>query len=225
MTQVGSGGGHAALLVCLRAGIAGTMLTALVLILARFDAVLTDSGYLAMGGAAQGSSDPKGRWNGRGGGQIIDASVVPAPKQRNTEEEKAAIKDGRIPDGWKDKPAKLRHKDRDARWTVKYTKAKVKAGADPKAPRPVDLAIPMFGYKSHIAIDRAHGLIRTFTVTAANAHDGAQLANLISRGNTGSGVWAEPRKAPAARGVDGKRRRGTPPIDRRRTRPFSSVAC
>jgi IS5 family transposase len=52
----------------------------------------------------------------------------------------------------------------------------------------VDLAIPMFGYKSHIAIDRAHGLIRTFTVTAANAHDGAQLANLISRDNTGSGV-------------------------------------
>ena len=32
--------------------------------------------------------------------------------------------DGRIPDAWKDKPAKLRQKDRDARWTVKYTKAK-----------------------------------------------------------------------------------------------------
>jgi len=140
---------------------------------ARFDAVLTDRGYLAMGG------------------QIIDASVVPAPKQRNTEEEKAAIKDGRIPDGWKDKPAKLRHKDRDARWTVKFTKARVKAGAAPKARRPVDLAIPMFGYKSHIAIDRTHGLIRTFTVTAENAHDGAQLSNLIRRDNTGSGVWAD----------------------------------
>jgi hypothetical protein len=49
---------------------------------ARFDAVLTDRGYLAMGG------------------QILDASVVPAPKQRNTEEEKAAIRDGRIPNGW-----------------------------------------------------------------------------------------------------------------------------
>jgi IS5 family transposase len=140
---------------------------------ARFDTVLTDRGYLAKGG------------------QIIDASVVPAPKQRNTAEEKAAIKEGRIPEGWKDKPAKLRHKDRDARWTVKYTKARVKAGADPKATRPVDLAIPMFAYKSHIAIDRAHGLIRAFTVTAANAHDGAQLINLIGRDNTGSGVWAD----------------------------------
>jgi hypothetical protein len=27
-------------------------------------------------------------------------------------------------------------------------------GADPKAFKPVDLAIPMFGYKNHIGIDR-----------------------------------------------------------------------
>jgi IS5 family transposase len=44
--------------------------------------------------------------------------------------------------------------DRDARWTVKYTKAKVKEDAAPQ----VDLAIPAFGYKNHIAIDRTHGL-------------------------------------------------------------------
>jgi hypothetical protein len=57
-------------------------------------------------------------------GQIVDASLIAAPRQRNTQDEKKAIKDGRIPDDWKDKPAKLRQKDRDARWTVKYTKAK-----------------------------------------------------------------------------------------------------
>lgn len=140
---------------------------------ARFDAALKDRGFLAMGG------------------QIIDASVVPAPKQRNTDEEKAAIKEGRIPEAWKEKPAKARQKDRDARWTVKYSKAKVKEGADPKVFKPIDLAIPMFGYKSHIAIDRAHGLIRTFTVTAANAHDGAQLPELVSKENTASPVWAD----------------------------------
>jgi len=140
---------------------------------ARFDAALTDPGYLAMGG------------------QIIDATVVPAPKQRNTEEEKAAIKDGRIPEAWKAKPARLRQKDRDARWSVKYTKAKVKEGADPKAFKPVDLAIPMFGYKNHVGIDRAHGLIRTWDASAANAHDGARLPDLISTNNTGSGVWAD----------------------------------
>lgn len=140
---------------------------------ARFDAVLRDRGYLAMGG------------------QIVDASVVPAPRQRNSEAEKAAIREGRIPDGWEDDPAKARQKDRDARWTVKYTKAKVKEGAGPKAPRPRDLAIPMFGYKNHIGIDRAHGLIRTWDTSAANAHDGARLPALVTRDNTAAGVWAD----------------------------------
>lgn len=40
---------------------------------------------------------------------------------------------------------------------------------------PVDLAIPMFGYKNHIGIDRTHGLIRTRDASAANAHDSARL--------------------------------------------------
>jgi hypothetical protein len=44
--------------------------------------------------------------------------------KRNTGDEKKAIKEGRIPANWKAKPAKLRHKDRDARWTVKFSKAK-----------------------------------------------------------------------------------------------------
>ena len=85
---------------------------------ARFDAALTDRGYLAMGG------------------QIIDATVVPAPRQRNTEDEKAAIKQGKIPERWKERPAKVRQKDRDARWTVKYSKAKVKEGGVTPSPMP-----------------------------------------------------------------------------------------
>ena len=59
------------------------------------------------------------------GGQIVDATIVAAPKQRNSDAEKADIKAGKVPDDWKDKPAKLRQKDRDARWTVKFSKAKV----------------------------------------------------------------------------------------------------
>ncbi len=65
---------------------------------ARFDAALTDRGYLAMDG------------------RIIDATVVPATKQRNTEDEKAAIEERKIPERWKEKPAKIRQKYRDARW-------------------------------------------------------------------------------------------------------------
>src|SRR3712207_1400007 len=39
------------------------------------------------------------------------ATLVAAPRGRNTAAEKAEIKAGRIPAEWKAKPAKLRHKD------------------------------------------------------------------------------------------------------------------
>ncbi|MER8570212.1 transposase [Mesorhizobium sp. M0924] len=53
------------------------------------------------------------------GGQIVDATIVAAPKQHNTDAEKADIKAGKIPDAWKEKPAKVRQKDWDARWWPK----------------------------------------------------------------------------------------------------------
>ena len=46
---------------------------------------LEDQGYLAMGG------------------QIIDASIVAVPKQRNGRDENAKIKDGETPEGWENK--------------------------------------------------------------------------------------------------------------------------
>ena len=55
----------------------------------------------------------------------------------------------------------------------------------------VDLAIPAFGYKNHIGIDRVHGLIRTWAATDASRHDGAQLPNLVDKTNTASDVWAD----------------------------------
>ena len=51
--------------------------------------------------------------------------------------------------------------------------------------------MPVFGYKSHVGIDRRHGLIRTWTVTHAAAHDGGQLRGLLDAGNTASAVWAD----------------------------------
>ena len=41
-------------------------------------------------------------------GQIVDASLIAAPRQHNTDDEKQAINEGRIPQDWKDKLAKLR---------------------------------------------------------------------------------------------------------------------
>jgi len=119
-----------------RAQIAGK--PAIRVLFKRFDTALAAAGFLAMGG------------------QIIDASIIAAPKQPNSEGEKRDIKEGRIPAQWAKKPAKLRQKDRDARWTVKYTKAKPHPEGMPR----VDLAVPAFGYKNHLGIDRRHRLIR-----------------------------------------------------------------
>ena len=138
---------------------------------AQLDRAITEAGYLPMAG------------------QIVDATLVAAPRQRNTEAEKVRIKAGdKAEDIWPGKPAKARQKDVDARWTVKFSKAKPAADGKPR----VDIAIPAFGYKSHISIDRRHGIIRRAKVTDAAAHDGARLREgLIDPNNTASDVWAD----------------------------------
>ena len=134
----------------------------------RFDATLRNAGYLPMSG------------------QILDATLAAAPRQRNTNAEKADFRAGRIPEGWEDKPAKLSHKDRHARWTLKFTKAKRQDdGTMPSS----DLAIPFFGYKSHVSIDRKFRFIRKWKATDAAASDGARLREgLLDKTNTASGV-------------------------------------
>ncbi|HSM19276.1 MAG TPA: IS5 family transposase [Hyphomicrobiales bacterium] len=136
----------------------------------RFDRAIREAGYIPMSG------------------QIVDASLVAAPKQRNTEAEKADIKAGRIPDAWQHKPAKLRQKDRDARWTLVFGRAREREDGT----RHADIAIPVFGYKSHASIDRRHGFIRRWDVSDAAAHDGRMLRRgLLDRSNTGATVWAD----------------------------------
>jgi IS5 family transposase len=136
----------------------------------RFDAHLREHGYLAMSG------------------QIVDASIVAAPKQRNTDAEKDALKQGRIPADWQDKPAMLAQKDREARWTMKRGRVRRLEDGRPKGP---EIMVPAFGYKNHLSTDRRHGLIRKWTVTDAAANDGRRLAEVIDRSNTASPVWAD----------------------------------
>ena len=122
-------------------------------------------------------------------GQILDTTLVAAPKQRNTNDEKTDLREGRIPQDWQDKPSKLSHKDRHARWTLKFTKAKRQEDGSMPA---TDLAIPFFGYKSHISIDRKFRLIRKWKTTDAAASDGARLREgLLDKTNTASTVWAD----------------------------------
>ena len=135
-----------------------------------FDNRLRAGGYLAMGG------------------QIVDATLVAAPKQRNTQEEKDAIKAGKTAEEvWPDKPAKAAQKDVDARWTVKFSKARPAVNGRPQ----IDIAIPSFGYKNHVAIDQRFGFIRKSVVTHGARHDGSQLREVVTTNNTASDVWAD----------------------------------
>lgn len=72
------------------------------------------------------------------GGQIIDATLVPVPKQRNSRDENKEIKAGKLPEGWDENPDRLRQKDLDARWMKKN-------------------GINHYGYKNSICIDVDHG--------------------------------------------------------------------
>ena len=116
-------------------------------------------------------------------GQIVDASLVPAPKQRNTDGEKEAIKAGKTArEIWPDEPNKAAQKDTSARWTLKIG-GKVRYRPD-GTPLPM-IAVPVFGYKSHISIDRRFGFIRESAVTSASAADGRMLRRLVTTENTG----------------------------------------
>jgi IS5 family transposase len=66
--------------------------------------------------------------------------LVPAPRQRNANDEKKLIKEGRIPQDSKERPTKLRQKNRDARWTIKFIKATPREDGSTTL---VDLAIPL----------------------------------------------------------------------------------
>lgn len=94
---------------------------------------------------------------------------------------------GQVPEGLADKPAWLRHKDRDVRWRVKFSQAKPREDGAPQ----IDRALQALGYRNHVSIDRRHGLIGVWTGTHAAAHDGARLEEVLDANNTDGGVWAD----------------------------------
>lgn len=141
---------------------------ALATLFARFDAMLAERGFLAMGG------------------QIVDATIVEARRPRLTTEEKATLRAGGTPEGWS--KARTRQIDRDGRWTFKRgRKAKPPEGAPRQAA--AEIAVPMFGYKNHLGVDCQHGFIRRFVVTDAARHDGAQLSAVLDRDCRKFRVW------------------------------------
>ena len=118
-----------------------------------FDYQLSDQGYQAKKG------------------QIVDASFVDVPKQRNSKEENKQIKEGITPEKFIDNPNVGAQKDTDARWTKKNNEVH-------------------FGYKDPVAVDNAHKLIREYEVTSAEVHDANVFEEILTE-NTSKDGWAD----------------------------------
>jgi IS5 family transposase len=119
---------------------------------ARFESFLHDHGFRAQKG------------------QIIDASIIRVPIQRNSREENRQIKEGKEPEDWS--KHKRCQKDVDAHWTKKNGKN-------------------FFGYKNHISADVKYKLIRRYRISSAEVHDSKVFEELLDPQNTSRDVWAD----------------------------------
>ena len=94
-------------------------------------------------------------------GQIVDASFVEVPRQRNSRDDNKHIKEeGTHPEEWSEN--KKRQKDVDARWTEKNMQKH-------------------FGYKNHIAAERKRKFIINYEVTSAEVHDSQPFFEVLGK--------------------------------------------
>lgn len=94
-------------------------------------------------------------------GQIVDASFVEVPRQRNNRDDNKHIKEnGTHPEEWGEN--KKKQKDVDARWTKKN---------DQK----------YYGYKNHISTDKKKKFILNYKVTSAEVHDSQPMSDLLGK--------------------------------------------
>jgi len=104
------------------------------------------------------------------GGQVIDGTLIRAPVQHFTKEEKAILDQGKIPEDWS--KAKRAQKDLDATWTQKHGKS-------------------YFGYKASVSVDVANKLIQTDVISTASAHDTKHFEAALDKANTSRLVLAD----------------------------------
>jgi transposase, IS5 family len=105
-------------------------------------------------------------------GQIIDASFVEVPRQRNSRDDNKHIKEeGTHPEQWREN--KKRQKDVDARWTEKNKQNH-------------------FGYKNHVSVDKKRKFIIDYGVTSAEVHDSQPMFDILGKARRdGEPVWGD----------------------------------
>lgn len=104
------------------------------------------------------------------GGQIIDATLVPAPKQHFNKDDKEQLKQNAMPANWS--PAKRRQKDLDATWTKKHGKNH-------------------HSYKLSIGVDARYKFIRKWVTDTASVHDSQHVERLVDPANTSKALFGD----------------------------------
>jgi len=104
------------------------------------------------------------------GGQIVDATLVPAPRQKIHRQEREIIEQQATPADWK--PAQCRQKDLDASWTKKHGKSH-------------------FGYKLSINADVRYKIIRELQMSTASVHDSQHFDAVLDTDNTSQDIYAD----------------------------------
>jgi IS5 family transposase len=143
---------------------------ALAKLFARFDAMLAERGFLAMGG------------------QIVDATVVEARRPRLTKDEKQTLRDGGTPEGWS--KARTRQIDRDgpldpqARPQGQAARRHAAPGRDRDRGADVRLQEP----PRRRPRPRVHPPLRRHRCRTARRRPARRRAGPA---NTGGGVWAD----------------------------------
>jgi IS5 family transposase len=105
-------------------------------------------------------------------GKMVDASIVSAPRPRNSKDEHDTIKNGKTPKEWEDQVNKLNQKDLDACFTKKHNKS-------------------YYGYKDHIKADTVSKLIDAYVVSPADMHDSQALNDLLTKKDKGQEIYAD----------------------------------
>lgn len=123
-------------------------------------------------------------------GQIVDATLVEAPRQHLNDGERRLVEDEQAtPVDWS--PHQRRQRDTDARWTKKHGRS-------------------YFGYKLSVNVDAKYKVIRRCVVSDAAEHDVRHLDALLDPGNTSPAVYGD--KGYAGRRVEqGLREQGYQP--------------
>jgi IS5 family transposase len=104
------------------------------------------------------------------GGQIVDARLVPVPRQHITREARELVKERATPVGWT--PAERRQRDADATWTKKHGES-------------------YFGYKASVSVDRRYKRVRKLKVSTASENDTLHLEDVLDTANTGRDLYGD----------------------------------